>query len=58
MKKPKKPKTPKKRNPIARVSSKMGTRIKPAKNIKTPPKLGDIPSTGNMTYNDQGGYFG
>lgn len=48
MKKPKK--TNKKRNPVAKASSKMHSKVKPSKK-KYPPDSTDQPSTGNYNYN-------
>ena len=48
---PKKPKLPKKRNPIAKQAGKMRTKIKPSKKKTYPPSTTDIPSTGNYNYN-------
>lgn len=50
MSKTRKPKLPKKKNPIAKAVGKMPTKVKPSKKNYPPPK--DIPSTGNYNYND------
>jgi hypothetical protein len=45
----KKTKKPTKRNPIAKASSKLRTKV--VKSKKNYPVPGDIPSTGNYNYN-------
>lgn len=50
----KKPKTPKSRNPIAKVVKSIRPTVKPNKKKNYPPAK-DIPSTGNYNYNDSNG---
>lgn len=50
MSKTRKPKVPKRRNPIAKEVSKMRTKVKPNKKKNSPPPK-DQPSTGNYNYN-------
>ena len=53
----KKPKVPKRKNPIAKQAIKMPTKVKPNKKKNSvPPK--DIPSTGNYNYLNGDSTFG
>ncbi len=49
----KKPKLPKKRNPVARQVTKMRTKVKPNKK-KNYPVPGDQPTTKDVSYNNEG----
>lgn len=50
MTKTRKPKLPKKRNPIAKAVGTIKPKVKPNKKKNSPPPK-DIPSTGNYNYN-------